>query len=332
MQAQSALVVNAGNTTTICPGTSYALGSTPTASGGQSPYTYSWSPSTNLSSTTAPNPIASPTIPTWYYLTVTDAAGNSVTDTVGVNLDPIYAYNAGNDTAICIGSSVALGSTNNSFNGGVSYQWTPATALDNVNAPRPVCSATTTITYTVVITSPNCPSKSYDVKVTVNPLPIVTVCCPTTIYQGSTAILTATGGVIYSWVGNAVSDPYRNPVTVEPIVTSLYYVFVEDANGCIAWDTVTVTVIPDSSLYFYNTFSPNGDGFNDYFYIGNILLYPQARLQVYTRTGQEVYAKTGYDNSWDGTNYGDKVPEATYYYTLDLGNGIIYHKTVTIVR
>lgn len=328
------LVVNAGNNTTICPGSSYTLGGTPTATGGDPPYTYSWSPSTNLSNTNTSNPIASPSVPTWYYLMVTDDSGRVAYDTVGVNLDPIYAYNAGNDTSLCMGLSVTIGNVNNSFAGGVTYQWTPAAGLDDPNAPRPVCSATITTTYSVTITSPNCPSKSYSITVTVHDIPNVTACCHTTIYEGSTTVLTATGGVFYQWSGaSGITTQYSNPTTVEPIVTTLYYVYAIDENGCQDWDTVSVEVIPDSSLYFYNTFSPNADGINDFFYIGNIQKYPLNRLEIFTRTGQVVYAKTGYDNSWDGTNYGDKLPEATYYLVLDPGNGSPkFYKSVTILR
>lgn len=333
LNAQS-LVADAGANTTICPGSSYSVGGSPTASGGTAPYTYSWTPASNLSNTNTSNPIASPLVPTWYFVTVTDAAGNTAYDSVGVNLDPIYAYNAGNDTSICIGSSVSIGGASNSFAGGVTYQWTPVTDLDDPNAPRPVCSATVTTTYSVTITSPNCPSKSYEVTVTVNPLPTVTACCFTTIYEGSTATLSATGATAYNWTGaSGITNPFSNPTTVEPTVTTQYLVYGEDDNGCLDWDTVTVVVIPDSTLYFYNTFTPNNDGINDFFYIGNIHKYPQCRLEVFTRTGQLVYAKTGYDNSWDGTNYGDKLPEATYYLVLDLGNGgPRYYKSVTIIR
>jgi large repetitive protein len=326
------LVVNAGTTSVICPGSSVTLGGTPTASGGQAPYTYSWTPSNNLSNTAASNPIASPSAPTWYYLTVTDAAGNSVTDTVGVDLDPIYAYNAGPDTFLCKGNSINIGNVNNSFNGGVTYSWSPNTALDDATAPRPVCSATVTTTYSVIITSPNCPSKSYSVTVTVYDPPTVTACCYTTILEGQTATLSGSGAVTYVWYGDGISNPFINPVTAEPVITTTYTMVGTDANGCFDIDTVTVEVKPDSSLYFYNTFTPDNDGVNDLFYIGNIYKYPNCRLEIYTRTGQLIYAKTGYDNSWDGTNFGEAVPSATYYYTLDLGNGITYYKSVTIIR
>lgn len=328
------LVVNAGNNTIICPGTTATIGGAPTATGGTPPYTYSWTPATNLSSTTVSNPIANPTAPIYYFVTVTDALGNTDYDSVGVNLYPIYAYNGGPDISICIGSSGTLGGPNNSLAGGSTYTWTPASGLDNPSAPNPVTSTTVTTTYSVTITSPNCASKQYTVTVTVNPLPVVTACCATTIYEGQTANLLATGAVLYSWGPSAtISNPYTAATTAEPITTTLYYVFGEDANGCQDWDSLTVTVIPSSEIVFYNTFSPNGDGVNDWFYIGNAYKYPQCRLEVYTRTGQLVYAKTGYDNSWDGTNYGDKLPEATYYYVFTPGDGTeTKYGYVTILR
>lgn len=326
---------NAGNNTIICPGTSCTLGGSPTASGGTAPYTYQWFPSTSLSATTTANPIANPSAPTWYYVVVTDAAGFSDTDSVGVDLYSIYAFNGGNDTSICIGGTATLGGVNNSFAGGVTYSWSPNTALSSTTDPRPVSSTTVTTMYSVIITSPNCPSKSYSVTVTVNPLPVVHACCAATILEGQSVNLQATGATDYAWSpSNSLSNGYTPVTTADPLVTTLYYVYGIDDNGCSDWDTVTVSVIPSTELVFYNTFSPNGDGINDYFYIGNASKYPKCVLEVYTRTGQLVYSKTGYDNSWDGTNYGDKLPEATYYYVFDPADGTNPKKFghVTILR
>lgn len=328
------LSVDAGTSTVICPGTSYTLGGTPTATGGTLPYSYFWSPATGLNNNTIANPVANPSVPTWYYLTVTDGAGDTQTDSVLVNLDPIYAYNAGPDTAICIGESVTLGDPDNSFAGGVTYTWTPGTGLSSTSAPRPVFSGSVTTTFTLTITSPSCPSKQYIITVTVNQIPIVDASGDNTIQEGQSTPLSATGATTYGWYPPGGLSTTVGPLTnAEPIVTTTYYVIGIDDNGCSAWDSVIVTVIANDSIVLYNTFSPNGDGINDFFHIGNIAKYPDSRLEVFTRTGQQVYAKTGYDNSWDGTNYGDKLPETTYFFTLDLGNdGPVYYGHVTIVR
>ncbi|GAB4137128.1 MAG: hypothetical protein Fur0041_11810 [Bacteroidia bacterium] len=316
------LVADAGVSTQICPGTSYNIGGTPTAIGGTAPYSYFWSPNVNISSLTASNPTVNPAVPTMYYLMIIDFAGDTAYDSVYVGIDPIYQYNAGNDTSICIGGTATLGGSANSFAGGITYLWAPSTGLSSTSAPRPVCSATVTTTYTVTITSPNCPSKQYNVTVTVNPLPIVTASADVTIDEGQTAVLTASGATDYAWFpATGLSNTTGALTNAEPTVSTTYYVFGTDANGCQNYDSVVVTVIPNSEIIIYNSFSPNNDGINDVFYIGNIYKYPQCRLEIYTRTGQPVYSKTGYQNDWDGTNYGDRLPEATYYFSLDLGDG-----------
>jgi hypothetical protein len=60
------------------------IGANPTGSGGTGALTYSWSPSTGLSSTTVANPTATPASTTTYTVTVTDANNCSATDQITV--------------------------------------------------------------------------------------------------------------------------------------------------------------------------------------------------------------------------------------------------------
>jgi gliding motility-associated-like protein len=77
-------------------------------------------------------------------------------------------------------------------------------------------------------------------------------------------------------------------------------------------------------------FSPNGDGINDIFEIKGITNYPDNSVSIFNRWGNMVYKAAAYDNtsvSWDGTNKGDlstgtgPLPEGTYFYVIDLGDG-----------
>ncbi len=86
--------------------------------------TYNWSPATGLSSTTIPNPDASPASTTTYTLTVTDVSGCTNTETVTVTVNPLptVTANATEDT-LCGGASVVLtggGATSYAWNNGVS--------------------------------------------------------------------------------------------------------------------------------------------------------------------------------------------------------------------
>ena len=79
-----------------------------------------------------------------------------------------------------------------------------------------------------------------------------------------------------------------------------------------------------------NAFSPNGDGTNDVVEIPNIESYPENDIMIFNRWGNKVFEASPYTNAigqaWDGTSQfggfiGDKLPESTYYYVLDLGDG-----------
>ncbi|HBE42521.1 MAG TPA: hypothetical protein DDW27_15230 [Bacteroidales bacterium] len=93
----------------ICPETCTPLESN--ISGGYLPYSYKWSPSTGLSSTSVSNPVACPAINTTYQVTVTDAIGCTVTNEITVNIIPLPTVDAGSSLyPICPGgTSAALG-------------------------------------------------------------------------------------------------------------------------------------------------------------------------------------------------------------------------------
>ncbi|MCB9231606.1 MAG: hypothetical protein H6581_08085 [Bacteroidia bacterium] len=77
-------VADAGLDTSGCPPDTAVLGGNPAASGGTGPYTYSWSPANNLSSTSVANPTVVYSGLT-YTLSVTDANGCVGTDSVDVS-------------------------------------------------------------------------------------------------------------------------------------------------------------------------------------------------------------------------------------------------------
>jgi len=103
------LSVNAGTDNSVCLGSSVGIGGSPTASGGTTPHTYSWSLGSSLNSTTVSNPTSTPTQTSQYIVTVTDANGceQTLTDTVLISLKRLVAK-AGPDVSICRGSGTSL--------------------------------------------------------------------------------------------------------------------------------------------------------------------------------------------------------------------------------
>jgi gliding motility-associated-like protein len=88
-----------------------------------------------------------------------------------------------------------------------------------------------------------------------------------------------------------------------------------------------------SALNIANTFTPNGDGINDYWKINNIENYPQALVQVFTRDGQKIFESKGYTVPFDGTYKGQKLPSGVYYFIINLNaNCSLLSGSLTILR
>jgi gliding motility-associated-like protein len=329
------LNADAGPDNTLCPNGNVIVGGSPSGSGGQPPYTYSWSPADGLSNTTISNPTAAPGNSITYTLTVTDDTGAVQTDMVDVIMSQLFFTSAGSPTDLCLNQSVPIGGANNPTLVGVSYSWSPAASLNDPTLPQPTAEPDITTVYTLTSTTTGCPPKIDSVKVTVIQPPPIYAGEDITIKEGERATLHASGGYNYAWSGNSLTYPNTADPDAEPILTSNYILYGTDAtNRCFAYDTMTVFVEPGNDVVFYNTFSPNGDGNNDTWYIGNILKYPNNRLEIYNRNGKLIYKANGYANLWDGKTYlGEQLPPATYFYIMELRDGAgTYKGTVSIVK
>lgn len=221
-------VVNAGADAAICLGSSTVFG----ASGGT---TYSWTPSTGLSSTTVFNPTASPTVTTVYTVTAT-SGGCSASDVLTLTVNSLPPANAGTDITICSGASTSL-----SASGGTTYSWLPATGLSSTSIANPVASPASTTNYTVSVSNGTCSANDV-VTVSVTPLPNADAGNNVTICNGASTTFSASGGTAYSWAPATAlsSTTIANPVA-NPTVTTDYTVTVTN-NGCTATDVINVTV------------------------------------------------------------------------------------------
>lgn len=75
----------------------------------------------------------------------------------------------------------------------------------------------------------------------------------------------------------------------------------------------------------YNGFTPNGDAYNDYFQIEGLRdIFTEFRLYIYNRWGTLVWKGNQNTENWRGestegrASNGNKVPDGTYYYVLEL--------------
>jgi len=82
-----------------------------------------------------------------------------------------------------------------------------------------------------------------------------------------------------------------------------------------------------------NTFTPNGDGFNDTWEIKYLDKYPNSTVKVYNRSGELVYSSSGYAIPWDGTYKNTPLAVGTYFYIIDPShNLLIMTGSVNLIR
>jgi gliding motility-associated-like protein len=89
-------------------------------------------------------------------------------------------------------------------------------------------------------------------------------------------------------------------------------------------DTTTKIVTSTIEYDFYNGFSPNGDGKNDYWNIPILDYFAENNVTIINRWGNEVWITENYDNlinRFEGKNVnGDELSDGTYFYILEYNN------------
>ncbi len=242
-----------------------------------------------------------------YSVTVSDSKGCigvSVPFIVGNSVKP--SVNAGNDAAICAGSSTNLSASASGASSPYTYSWSPSTGLNSSNIANPVANPSNTTTYSVtVIDSKGCPNADA-VIVTVNPKPSVNTGSDVTICAGSPTTLTSntssgTTPYVYNWTPATglsavnVANPVANPSN-----TTTYVLSVTDSKGCTSGDNIVVNVIALPAIPTVNvnknTLTSSAVTGNQWFLNGQAIAGATAQTYIITKDGKysvKVTSATG---------------------------------------
>lgn len=79
-------------------------------------------------------------------------------------------------------------------------------------------------------------------------------------------------------------------------------------------NVIKTSIRNDCEIVALNSFSPNGDGVNDYWKVSSVGVMDL--VKVFNRNGSVVYSAIGYENPWDGTSNGKPMPIGIYYYLI----------------
>jgi gliding motility-associated-like protein len=246
-----------------------------------------WSPAPNNSTTTA------------YTFTPTTGCATTASMTIQVTTTVTPAFAA--VEPVCFGD-VILDLPILSSNG-IAGSWSPP--LNN--------SATTTYIFT-----PNAGqcATTATLEIIIKSKPVVTI---ENDCVGQAYVLTAVAdeaAAIEWYMGDGFQFQVGSQASLTVLTPGFYHVTVVGLNGCETDASFTVDSI---ACEIQKGISPNGDAFNEYFELTNLNV---TNLKIFNRYGMLVYDKTNYTNQWNGkSNEGEQLPDATYYYLIELNGG-----------
>lgn len=219
---------------------------------------------------------------------------------------------------ICSGTAINL----NAGSGFTSYEWNTSppqfTQIIRVDNPG---------TYTVKVTNANnCEgTKTFNVsgssiatveKVEVNDF--------AGGQNSATVVLTANsiGDYEYSLDGTVFQD---SP-TFTGLASGEYTVYVNDKNLC--------GMVPYRFFVmdYPKFFTPNNDGYNDFWRIPYLQNQPNATVNIFDRYGKLLYSFKGNQQGWDGTFNGKNLFSNDYWFVITLENGRIVKGHFSLIR
>lgn len=250
-----------------------------------------------------------------YYVEISNAGCSAQSQEITVSIGELPHALVSPSALICPGDSVVL-----TASGGEYFLWSNGETTSSI-----VVSPTQNTSYSVEVSNPVCDEISFaSTVVSLAPEPAATIVITGVPTLGNPVHFSNLSGDsnIISWFwdfGDGTSSTVPSPYhTYAPEGSYTIILSVENEFGCENSDTLEIEVTQIISIP--NILSPNGDGINDAFFIGNNGA-EEYLISIYNRWGALIFENAGKGVSWDGrTKAGEPVSEGTYFYILHVRN------------
>ncbi|MCW3463367.1 PKD domain-containing protein [Chitinophaga nivalis] len=295
----------------------------------------------NISDPASKDPLVKPAVNTVYQVKATNEFGCTNTGNIPVTVvQPFHIYAL--DAEVCAGKSVQL-----LAGGALSYRWIAGKGLDRTDIPDPVATPDNTTTYQVVgYDNESCFTDTALAKVHVREAPTVNAGPDMEIPTGTVIPLPVTGSadiIQTTWTPQTGLSCFSCLApTATPLRNTTYKVTVTNRFGCESSDEISIRLVCTiSSLFIPNTFSPNGDGQNDIFYIRGRGMQRIRTFRIFNRWGQLIFERANVNTEdpsqgWDGKFKGTPLnPDVFVYYAeviCDTGESTLLKGNVTLIR
>ncbi|MBL7909795.1 MAG: SBBP repeat-containing protein [Bacteroidia bacterium] len=322
-----ALSIGLNGNTTICEGQSTAI--TSTVSGGTAPYAFMWSPiggSTPVLNT-------SPSINTSFTVTVTDNNGCQTAANVAIIVNPKPNASLVNNKVYGCAPICASFSLSQSQGTGYSYNWSfTNNATGSITASplyNPELCFNTPGTYnaSLLITTPaGCTTSiNYNTLINVYTKPNADFSAspdkPSILEPTVSFTNLSTGATNYAWYN--INEAFSNQTNVTYAFQDpgKFLITLIASNGQCS-DTMSKVIIIEDEFLFYipNTFTPNNDNLNDFFYpVMSGYKDDNYNFSVFDRWGAQIFHTTDpRSKGWDGFYKGEFCKDDAYVWKVNV--------------
>jgi gliding motility-associated-like protein len=285
-------------------------------------YTYYWVPAAGLSSASAANPIANPSLSTTYILTaLKDGAGCVNKDTVVVQASVINVDFTLQNSCVDIAVPL-LNNTSAAGNQPVSYLWdfgngqTSAEKIPLLTYSQPGnYPVKLTVTTPQCITSPV--TKTANLLVD-RPRAATTYPLVRTPVNFSIPLQAKGPGTSFLWKPSLyLSNATAEKPIFKGLADQLYTVEITTSSGCKTVDTQLVKIYKKIDVFVPTAFTPDKNGVNDVLRPVLLGIKELKFFRIYNRWGQLVFETKTEQKGWDGMYEGKLQPMQGYTWVLE---------------
>lgn len=168
--------------------------------------------------------------------------------------------------------------------------------------------------YTVKVSNNQGCSRIKTITVTASDIAEITNINIKDLAESNSITISTTGPGDYVYSLDDENGSYQKENVFTNVNAGIHTLFVKDLNGCgIRQKEVAVLGIP---LFF----TPNNDGYNDYWNIKgvNTSFNTKTIIYIYDRYGKLVKQISPLTQGWDGTFNGQQMPASDYWYSIQL--------------
>ncbi|MFT5754316.1 MAG: gliding motility-associated-like protein [Flavobacterium sp.] len=238
-------------------------------------------------------------------------------------VDPIPNFDLGLDFVICLDPITGAGSQTINATpitaGNYSYSWTPSNpTTDSLGNQSAIYTVNQSGTYSVQVidldTQYQC-EYSDSVTATLSSEPeSVSAVLITPLFSAGTATIEAlpVGGYgIYEYSIDSGLNWQPSPIFTG-LSNGSYTILVRDIKQCGLRQTQSVQTVTYPAY-----FTPNGDGFNEYWNINGLLQSYQGKIFIFDRYGKFLKQINPNGNGWDGMLNGQPLPSTDYWFKIE---------------